>query len=50
MEGALIILGVTIVVGVVVYAVLVVVLRAVSGDDLSLMPKGDKIARLLRIR
>ena len=48
--GNLVSLGGAIVVGVVVYAVLVVVLRAVSGDDLSLMPKGDKIARLLRIR
>lgn len=39
-----------IVVGCVVYAVLVVVLRIVSRDDLALMPKGDKIARLLRIK
>lgn len=39
-----------IVVGCIVYVVLVVVLRIVSRDDLSLMPKGDKIARLLRIR
>ena len=30
--------------------VLVVVLRIVSRDDLSLMPKGDKIAKLLRIK
>ena len=36
-------------VGVVVYAVLVVVLKAISREDLSLMPKGDKIARLLRL-
>ena len=48
--GNLISLGGAIVVGVIVYAILVVVLRAVSKDDLSLMPKGDKIARLLRIR
>ena len=39
-----------IVVGGIVYVVLVVVLRVVSRDDLSLMPKGDKIAKLLRIR
>jgi len=26
------------------------VLKVVSKDDLSLMPKGDKIAKLLRIR
>lgn len=38
------------VVAVIVYAVMVVVLHAVSKDDLSLMPKGDKLAKLLRIR
>ena len=36
-------------VAVVVYGVLVIALRAISRDDLSLMPKGDKIARLLRL-
>ena len=36
-------------VGVLVYAVLVVVLRAISREDLSLMPKGDKIAKILRL-
>ena len=36
-------------VAVIVYGVLVVALRAISRDDLSLMPKGDKIARLLRL-
>ena len=39
-----------IVVGAIVYAILVLVLRIVSKDDLSLMPKGDKIARLLHIK
>ena len=34
---------------VVVYAVLVVALKILTRDDLALMPKGDKIARLLRI-
>ena len=34
----------------VVYLVLVVAIRAISKDDLALMPKGDKIAKLLRIR
>ena len=37
-------------IAVVIYAVLVIVLKAVSRDDLSLMPKGDKIAKLLRIK
>ena len=35
--------------GTVVYMVLVVALRIISRDDLALMPKGDKIARLLRL-
>lgn len=35
--------------GVAVYAVLVVVLKAISREDLALMPKGDKIAKLLRL-
>ena len=33
----------------VVYGTLVVALRAISRDDLALMPKGDKIAKLLRL-
>ncbi len=32
-----------------VYLVLVIALRAISRDDLALMPKGDKLARLLRL-
>ena len=36
-------------VGVVVYLVLVLALRAISKDDLDLMPKGDKIAKILHI-
>jgi len=39
----------SIAVAVVIYAVLVLVLRAISKDDLALMPKGEKIAKLLRI-
>lgn len=39
-----------IMVAVAVYVVLVLVLRAISREDLSLMPKGDKIAKILRIR
>ena len=37
-------------VAVVVYFALVLLTRAISREDLSLMPKGDKIARLLRIQ
>ena len=36
-------------VAMIIYVVLVVALRAVSREDLALMPKGDKIAKLLRI-
>ena len=36
-------------VGVAVYFVLVVALHAISKDDLSLMPKGEKIAKILRL-
>ena len=37
-------------IGVVVYFALVLATHAISKEDLSLMPKGDKIARLLHIR
>ncbi|NCE63495.1 polysaccharide biosynthesis protein [Pseudoflavonifractor sp. 524-17] len=36
--------------GVVVYLVLVLALRVISKEDLDLMPKGDKIARILHIQ
>ena len=39
-----------ILVGVAVYAALVLVLKAISREDLELMPKGDKIAKLLHIK
>ena len=38
-----------ILIAVIIYAVLVVALRALSREDLSLMPKGDKIAKILRL-
>ena len=37
-------------VAVVVYVALILLTKAISKEDLSLMPKGDKIARLLRIK
>lgn len=46
--GALATLG-SISVGAIIYLVLVVLLRAISRDDLALMPKGEKIAKFLRI-
>lgn len=42
--------AVAILVGVVVYLVLVLALRVISQDDLALMPKGEKIAKILRIK
>jgi len=36
-------------VAVVVYGILIIALRGISRDDLSLMPKGDALARLLRL-
>lgn len=37
-------------VAVIVYFALILLTKAISKDDLTLMPKGDKIARLLRIQ
>jgi stage V sporulation protein B len=37
------------VLAVTVYAALVLTLRVITRDDLALLPKGDKLARLLRI-
>ena len=37
-------------IGVLVYLALVLALHAISKEDLALMPKGDKIAKLLRIQ
>ena len=42
--------GGAILVGVVVYLVLVLALRILSKEDLEMMPKGDKIAKILHIR
>ena len=42
--------AVAIAVGVVLYLVFVVVLRAITKEELELVPKGDKLGRLLRVR
>ena len=36
-------------IGVVVYAVMLILMKTLTRDDLSLMPKGEKIAKILRI-
>ena len=38
-----------ILVAVAVYGILVIALRAITREDLSLMPKGEKIARILHL-
>ncbi|MDR0857955.1 MAG: polysaccharide biosynthesis protein [Oscillospiraceae bacterium] len=43
-------LGGAIIAAVIVYALLIIVLKAISKDDLSYVPKGDKIAQLLRVK
>jgi len=48
--AVIIYLGTAILVGVAVYAVLLVVTRVVTKEDLSLVPKGEKLAKLLRVR
>lgn len=42
--------GGAILAGVVVYVILIVALRVLSKEDMEMMPKGDKIAKLLHIR
>ncbi len=39
-----------IIVAVIVYAALIIVLRVITADDLEIMPKGKKLARLFRIK
>ena len=36
-------------IGVIVYLILIVALKTISREDLALMPKGDKLAKLLRL-
>jgi len=43
-------LAIAILIGVLVYSVLVVVTRAITKDDLAYVPKGEKLAKLLRVR
>ncbi|MBE7005259.1 MAG: polysaccharide biosynthesis protein [Ruminococcaceae bacterium] len=42
--------GVSVALAVVVYGVLVVALRIITKDDLALLPKGEKLARLLHVK
>ncbi len=49
LESNTIAVGAAICVAVVIYGVLIVALKAIDRQDLALMPKGDKIAKLLRL-
>lgn len=49
-KGNLIAVGGAIALAVVVYFVLILALRAITREDLALMPKGEKIANLLHIK
>ena len=42
--------GASIVLAVAVYAALIVALRVVTRDDLALLPRGEKLAKLLRVK
>lgn len=42
--------GISVALAVVVYLVLVVALRIITKDDLALLPKGNRLARLLRVK
>lgn len=43
-------LSLTIIVAVVVYIVLIIVTRTITKEDMALVPKGEKLAKVLRIR
>ena len=42
--------GLAVVLAVIVYVALVLALRIVTRDDLALLPKGEKLARILHVR
>ena len=48
-DSSLILCALPVMVGVAVYAVLIAVFKSVTREDCLLLPKGDKIAKLLRL-
>lgn len=50
MSSTLIPFGLAVMVGVIVYVVMIIATRAVTLDDMKLIPKGEKVAKLLHIR
>ena len=50
-EGSrLLLCGIPVVIGVAVYCVLAVALKSITADDCRLLPKGEKIAKMLKLR
>jgi len=43
-------MGAAIVIACIVYAIMIIAIRAITKEELELVPKGDKIAKLLKIR
>lgn len=48
--GQLVALGGSVCVGVVIYAVMIIALKAITRDDMKLLPKGEKLADILRLK
>jgi len=48
--GITLAMGIAIVCACIVYAVMIIAIRAITKEELELVPKGDKIAKLLRIK
>jgi stage V sporulation protein B len=49
-SAVIIYLGLTVIIGIVVYGMLIIFTRTVTREDMKLVPKGEKIARVLRIK
>jgi len=47
---AVVFLALTIMIGFVIYGVLIIVTRTVTKEDMKLIPKGEKLAKILRVR
>ncbi len=47
--GSVVCLGLAVLVAVILYAVLIILLKAVTKEDILLLPKGQKIAKLLKL-
>lgn len=48
--GMVLAMGLAIMIACIVYAIMIIAIRAITKEELELVPKGDKIARLLKIR